>query len=70
MSEAISETLVSVLGSSLTTVAGFLALCTMNLTLGRDIGIVMAKGVVMGLICVVTLFPSLILIFDKKLSSR
>ena len=70
MSEAISETLVSVLGSSLTTVAGFLALCTMNLTLGSDIGIVMAKGVIMGLICVVTLFPSLILVFDKKLSKR
>ncbi len=70
MSEAIAETLVSVLGSSLTTVAGFLALCTMNLTLGRDIGIVMAKGVIMGLICVVTLFPALILVFDKKLSKR
>ena len=70
MSEAISETLVSVLGSSLTTVAGFLALCTMNLTLGKDIGIVMAKGVLMGLICVVTLFPSLLLVFDKKLSKR
>lgn len=68
MSEAISETLISVLGSSLTTIAGFLALCTMNLTLGKDIGIVMAKGVLMGLICVVTLFPSLILVFDKKLS--
>ena len=70
MSEAISETLVSVLGSSLTTIAGFLALCTMNLTLGKDIGIVMAKGVLMGLICVVTLFPSLLLIFDNKLSKR
>ena len=70
MSSAIAETLVSVLGSSLTTVAGFLALCTMNLTLGKDIGIVMAKGVIMGLICVVTLFPSLLLIFDKKLSTR
>ncbi len=70
MSSAIGETLVSVLGSSLTTVAGFLALCTMNLTLGKDIGIVMAKGVIMGLICVVTLFPSLLLIFDKKLSAR
>ena len=65
MSEAISETLVSVLGSSLTTIAGFLALCTMNLTLGKDIGIVMAKGVLFGLICVVTVFPSLLLIFDK-----
>ena len=70
MSEAIAETLVSVLGSSLTTVAGFLALCTMNLTLGRDIGIVMAKGVIMGLICVVTLFPALMLVFDKKLSKH
>ena len=65
MSEAIEETLVSVLGSSLTTIAGFLALCTMNLTLGKDIGIVMAKGVLMGLICVITLFPPLLLIFDK-----
>ena len=70
MSNAISETLVSVLGSSLTTIAGFLALCTMNLTLGRDIGIVMAKGVLMGLICVVTLFPSLILFFDERLEKR
>ena len=67
MSQAINETLVSVMGSSLTTIAGFLALCTMNLTLGRDIGIVMAKGVLMGLICVVTLFPALILVFDKLL---
>ena len=65
MIEAISETLVSVLGSSLTTIAGFLALCTMNLTLGKDIGIVMAKGVLFGLICVVTVFPPLLLIFDK-----
>ncbi len=65
MSEAISETLVSVLGSSLTTIAGFLALCTMTLTLGKDIGLVMAKGVLFGLICVVTVFPSLLLIFDK-----
>ena len=67
MSSAISETLVSVLGSSLTTIAGFLALCTMNLKLGVDIGIVMAKGVVFGLICVVTLFPALLLIFDKQI---
>lgn len=65
MSNAISETLVSVLGSSLTTIAGFLALCTMNLTLGRDIGLVMAKGVLLGLLCVVTLFPALLLVFDK-----
>lgn len=65
MSNAICETLVSVFGSSLTTIAGFLALCTMNLTLGVDIGLVMAKGVLFGLICVVTLFPSLLLLFDK-----
>ena len=62
---AIVNTLTSVFGSSLTTIAGFLALCTMNLTLGRDIGIVMAKGVLLGLICVVTLFPALLLVFDK-----
>lgn len=67
MSKAIHETLVSVFGSSLTTIAGFLALCTMNLTLGSDIGIVMAKGVVFGLLCVITLFPSLLLVFDKVL---
>lgn len=65
MSTAISETLVSVLGSSLTTIAGFLCLCTMNLTLGKDIGLVMAKGVLLGLVCVVTLFPALLLVFDK-----
>ncbi len=65
MTNAIADTLVSVLGSSLTTIAGFLALCTMNLKLGMDIGIVMAKGVVFGLICVVTLFPALLLTFDK-----
>ena len=67
MSEAIAETLISVLGSSLTTVAGFLALCTMQLTLGKDIGLVMAKGVILGLICVVTVFPALLLIFDKTI---
>ena len=65
MSEAIGETLVSVLGSSLTTIAGFLALCTMQLTLGVDIGLVMAKGVVFGLLCVVTVFPALLLKFDN-----
>lgn len=64
MSKAINETLISVIGSSLTTIAGFLALCTMNLTLGTDIGLVMAKGVLIGVICVITLFPSLILYFD------
>ena len=67
MAHAISKTLVSVLGSSLTTIAGFLALCSMNLTLGKDIGIVMAKGVLFGLICVVTVLPAMILIFDKAI---
>ena len=65
MSNAIVDTLTSVFGSSLTTIAGFLALCTMKLTLGMDIGIVMAKGVLFGLICVITLFPALLLVFDK-----
>ena len=64
MSLAIRETFSSVMGSSLTTIAGFLALCGMNLTLGRDIGIVMAKGVLCGLICVLVLFPCLLLVFD------
>ena len=67
MSKAITETLTSVFGSSLTTIAGFLALCTMNLTLGKDIGLVMAKGVLIGVICVITLFPALLLIFDKQI---
>ena len=65
MEIAIKSTFKSVLGSSLTTFAGFLALCTMSLTLGKDIGIVMAKGVLCGLLTVLTLFPSLLLIFDK-----
>ena len=65
MSEAIAETMVSVIGSSLTTIAGFLALCTMKFGLGKDIGLVMAKGVVLGVITVLTIYPSLILIFDK-----
>jgi len=65
MNKAIKDTFKSVIGSSLTTVAGFLALCSMDLTLGKDIGIVMAKGVVCGLICVLTLFPSLLLVFDN-----
>lgn len=65
MAHAISKTLVSVVGSSLTTIAGFLALCSMNLTLGKDIGIVMAKGVLFGVISVVTILPSMLLIFDK-----
>ena len=65
MAQAIKMTFKSVIGSSLTTFAGFLALCTMDLTLGTDIGIVMAKGVICGLICVLTLFPALLLVFDK-----
>ena len=68
MSEAISNTLTSILGSSLTTIAGFLALCTMQLTLGADIGLVMAKGVLFGLLCVVTVFPALLLLFDKVIT--
>lgn len=61
MAKAISKTLVSVVGSSLTTIAGFLALCSMDLTLGKDIGIVMAKGVLFGVICVITILPAMIL---------
>ena len=61
MANAIGKTLLSVVGSSLTTIAGFLALCSMNLTLGKDIGLVMAKGVLMGVICVVTVLPAIIL---------
>ena len=67
MSKAIQKTFRSVLGSSLTTFAGFLALCTMQLTLGKDIGIVMAKGVVCGLITVFTIFPAFLLVFDKTI---
>lgn len=65
MEKAILETFQSVIGSSLTTIAGFLALCGMNLTLGKDIGLVMAKGVLCGLFCVFTLFPALLLVFDN-----
>ena len=65
MSNAICDTVVSVIGSSLTTIAGFLALCAMSLTLGMDIGLVMAKGVALGVLCVVTVFPALLLVFDK-----
>ena len=65
MVTAIAKTLVSVLGSSLTTIAGFLALCSMNLTLGKDIGLVMAKGVLIGVITAVTTLPAMLLVFDK-----
>ena len=65
MKEAINETMTSVIGSSLTTIAGFLALCSMKFGLGKDIGIVMAKGVVFGVITVLTIYPSILLLFDK-----
>lgn len=67
MAVAIRETLTSVLGSSITTIAGFIALCFMSFTLGRDLGLVMAKGVLLGVIGCVTVLPSLILVFDKLL---
>lgn len=67
MSAAIGQTVTSVIGSSITTVAGFIALCFMSFTMGRDLGIVMAKGVVLGVIGCVTVLPSLILLFDKPL---
>ena len=65
MSLAIKDTFLSVTGSSLTTIVGFLALCAMRLTLGKDLGIVMAKGVLLGVVTVLTLFPSLLLVFDN-----
>lgn len=65
MAHAISNTFKSVAGSSVTTIAGFIALCFMSFTLGMNIGVVMAKGVVIGVICCVTLLPSMILIFDR-----
>lgn len=65
MAHAIGNTFKSVVGSSVTTVAGFIALCFMTFALGKDLGIVMAKGVVIGVITCVTLLPSMILIFDK-----
>ena len=67
MAKAIHETFVSVLGSSITTIAGFIALCFMSFTMGRDLGIVMAKGVLLGVIGCVTVLPSLILLFDRPL---
>ena len=67
MAHAIARTITSVVGSSITTVAGFIALCFMSFTLGMDLGVVMAKGVVFGVICCVTVLPSLILTFDKAL---
>ncbi len=67
MGHAIANTFKSVAGSSVTTVAGFVALCVMTFALGRDLGIVMAKGVVIGVICCVTVLPALILVFDKPI---
>ncbi len=67
MAVAIQKTLTSVVGSSITTVAGFAALCFMSFTLGKDLGIVMAKGVIFGVIGCVTVLPALILVLDKPL---
>ena len=67
MATAINETLVSVIGSSLTTIAGFIALCFMSFTLGRDLGIVMAKGVLFGVIGCITTLPALIILLDGPL---
>jgi len=67
MAQAIHETLTSVLGSSITTIAGFAALCFMSFTLGMDLGLVMAKGVLLGVIGCVTILPSMILLLDKPL---
>ena len=67
MAHAISQTITSVIGSSITTIAGFLAMCFMTFTLGKDLGIVMAKGVVFGVIGCVTILPSMILVFDKAI---
>ena len=68
MVAAMKETFTSVIGSSLTTIVGFLVLCTMTLTLGKDLGIVMAKGVLIGVITVLTIFPSYLLIFDNLIN--
>lgn len=70
MANAIVAAFTSLSGSSLTTIAGFLALCFMRLTLGRDIGIVMAKGVVLGIATVILVLPSLVLIFDKQIDKH
>ena len=67
MTQAIKATMTSISGSSLTTIAGFLALCTMDLALGKYIGLVMAKGVVIGVICAITILPAFVLVFDKAI---
>ncbi len=70
MAKAIVSAFTSLSGSSLTTIAGFLALCFMRLTLGRDIGIVMAKGVLLGIATVILVLPSLVLLFDKQIDQH
>mgnify|MGYP000153862248 CR=1 FL=1 len=67
MGHAIANTFKSVAGSSVTTVAGFVALCVMTFALGRDLGIVMAKGVLIGVVCCVTVLPAMVLVFDKAI---
>ena len=70
MAAAIQAAFTSLFSSSLTTVAGFLALCFMRLLLGRDIGIVMAKGVVLGVATVILVLPALLLLFDKQIEKH
>ena len=70
MAHAIADTFKSVAGSSVTTIAGFLALCVMTFALGRDMGIVMAKGVVIGVICCITTLPAMILVFDGVIEKK
>ena len=70
MAKAIAATIKSVVGSSITTIAGFIALCFMSFTPGLDLGIVMTKGVVFGVICCVTVLPSMIMIFDNALRKQ
>lgn len=70
MVHAVQKTFSSILGSSLTTIAGFLAMCTMSLTLGADIGIVMAKGVFLGVVCTVTVLPALLMTFRKSIEKH
>ena len=65
MGHAIASTFTAIMGSSVTTIAGFLALCVMTFALGKDLGIVMSKGVLIGVVCCVTVLPSMILVFDK-----
>ena len=67
MAHAIEDTMSSVIGSSVTTIAGFIALCFMSFTLGLDLGIAMAKGVLLGVVCCLTVLPAMILVFDKPL---